>query len=124
MWMSGGFLPMRGATTPSSPGEFRPEALTDFRTGTSRFIRLVPPLEGCRLPPESASSSGCPLTLMDPDAGDLLPSLLGRYPQFNAITEQSAPSWRFSTFGLVGPPTAESYGAGKTQRFPHTVNCL
>jgi len=40
----------------------------------------VPPLEGCRLPPESASSSGCPLTLIDPDAGDLLPSLHGRYP--------------------------------------------
>ena len=37
-------------------------------------------MKGCRLPSESASSSGYPLTLFDPDAGDLLPSLLGHYP--------------------------------------------
>jgi len=61
------------------PGNCTPSH-SQIRTLTSRFIRLVSPLEGCRLPPESVSSSGFPLTLIDPDASNLLPSLHGHYP--------------------------------------------
>ena len=40
----------------------------------------MPPIESCRLPSRSSSSSGCPLTLKDLDASDLLPWLPGHCP--------------------------------------------
>jgi len=46
----------------------------------SRLIRLVPPLEDCRLPPRPSGSSGRPLTRIDPAASGPPPSLHGHYP--------------------------------------------
>src|ERR1035438_2763585 len=64
--------------TPSRPGEFHPEPLTEPCLTVSRHTARAPH-EGCRLPSGPSSSSGCPLTLSGPDVGDLLPALHGHY---------------------------------------------
>src|SRR6266566_410542 len=62
--------------SPSRPGEFHPEPLTEPDLNLSAYPARATH-EDCRLPPIS-SSSGCPLTRIS--TGDLLPLLLGNYP--------------------------------------------
>jgi hypothetical protein len=64
---------------PSRPGELHPEPLTGPDVSLSTYPARST-LEGCRLPPRPAGSSCCQLTLVDPDAGRLPPSLHGNYP--------------------------------------------
>jgi hypothetical protein len=50
---------------PSRPRELHPEPLTDPCLSLSTHTARATP-EGCRLPSEPSSSSGCPLTLTIP----------------------------------------------------------
>jgi hypothetical protein len=59
------------------PGNFTPSS-SQNRTGRSHVIRLVPPVEGYRLPLRTWGSSCCQLTRSQ--LGDRLPSLHGHYP--------------------------------------------
>jgi len=59
------------------PGNFTPSP-SQNRTGRSHVIRLVPPVEGYRLPLRTWGSSCCQLTRSQ--LGDRLPSLHGHYP--------------------------------------------
>jgi len=68
----------------------------------SRVIRLVPPLEGCRLP---SRHGALPVARWpDLDVGDLPPSLRRHYTRFHTTTGQSAPGRRIGTFSLTGSP--------------------
>ena len=88
--------------SPSSPGEFHPQALTDpyviVSHHTARAILttlrrlgptlwLLPSLVGQRIRPD-----------------DPTPSLHPHYRDFNATMGQSAPVPRIGTLALVGPP--------------------
>ena len=98
----------------SRPGESHPEAESPrgiSPRGAHRSV-LEPldshgschPLKAAAFRQDQSSSSCCPLTHCDPDAGDLPPSLHGHYPASSATTEQSAPGWRIGTFGLAVLP--------------------
>ena len=90
----------RGPFVPSRPGEFHPEPLTEPDLNLSAYPARATP-EDCRLPPTS-SSSGCPLTRTS--LGDLLPLLLGNYPE-SALLRSSPPlACASGTFGLAGLP--------------------
>ena len=68
------------APRPSRPGDLHPEPLTDSGrkpldlSGSCHPLKAAASHRDRRVPPV------IPLTLFDRDAGDLLPSLLGRYP--------------------------------------------
>src|SRR4030095_16568993 len=75
--------------------------------------RLVPPIEGCRLPSEPSSSSGCPLTLTIPTRVTCsLPSRPGEFHP-EPLTE---PDVSLSTY-----PARATHGrlppSAKTSRF-------
>ena len=65
--------------SPSRPGEFHPEPLTEPDVSLSTYPARTT-LEGCRLPPRLVGSSCCQLTLIDLHVGRLPPSLHGNYP--------------------------------------------
>ena len=85
-------LKLSPLTWPSRPGEFHPEPLTDSGLEPLDSSGSCHPLKAAAFRRNLASSS--PLTLVDPDASDLLPSLLGHYPG-SSLLRSSPP--------LVGP---------------------
>src|ERR1700746_2754093 len=87
--------------TPSRPGEFHPEPLTDPDVTLSCHPARATG-EGCRLPPRIGAPPVA--SWLAPNVGDLPPSLCERYTRFITITEQSAPLRRIGTFGLAGSP--------------------
>ncbi len=80
------------------PGNFTPSP-SQIRTGISRFIRLVPSREGCRLLLNEGLIRANPLAHISSD--DPPPSLYDHHSRFNTTTEQSVPLRCIGTFSLA-----------------------
>ena len=77
--------------------------LSQIRTRRSPVIRLVPPSEGWRLPPQPQGSSHIRLaTIKGSWSGWPVPLAPRALPRFNATTEQSIPDVSIATFRLGG----------------------
>src|SRR5215471_6329047 len=76
---------------------------SQIRTRRSPVIRLVPPSEGWRLPPQPQGSSHIRLaTIKGSWSGWPVPLAPRALPRFNATTEQSIPDVSIATFRLGG----------------------